>query len=106
MASVKIKVVLDSDAPEKIYRLPQVKAAVTKQANEIAERANSMSAGFHTGLYYQNGHHVAGVGNKQPNYVAKPTKETSKGAIALVVTGNYAAMKDTLEHNTLLKARG
>jgi len=46
------------------------------------------------------------VGGKTPRYIAKPAINSKYGSIALVVTGNYAAIKDNHDHNTMLKARG
>ena len=105
MASVVLNVVLDPDAPQRIFQLPQCKAALTKHAKEIADRANAMSSGFRTGLYYRN-HETPPVGNTQPQYGYKPAINTADRSVALVIEKNYAAMKDDHLHNTLLKARG
>ena len=105
MASVKLDVVLDPDAPRKIFQSSECKEALTKHAKEIADRANAMSSGFRTGLFYRN-HESPPVGNTQPQYGYKPAVNTAEGSVALVIEKNYAAMKDDHLHNTLLKARG
>ena len=105
MASVKVNVELDPDAPEKIFRLPQCKAALTKEAKELAAKMNNMGASFQT-QEWTNPKTKEQLGGKTPRYIAKPAVNTEKGAVALVVTGNYAAMADNKKHNTMLKARG
>lgn len=105
MAKVRVHVVLDPDAPEKIYHLPQVKSVLTKQAQEIAGRANSLGSGYRTARFYdRNAKELRG--DKQPVYASVKTIETRKSSVALVHNANYAAYKDTLLHNTLLKAIG
>lgn len=72
-------------------------------AARICEIANSMGAGFRTGIYHPD--HGQSVGDTQPDY-AYDVRDGSRGPVGLVWTNNYAAMKDTYENNTLLKARG
>lgn len=83
---------------------PDVLAAVSKATDSISEKANSMSAGYRTGIYHRD-HKSPGVGNTQPKY-GKDARIMGKSAVGIVYTGNYAAMKDNHENNTLLKARG
>lgn len=108
MARVTLKVTSLNE--KAIFRLPSCKAALTKEANSIAAKANAMSANFRTGLFYPNNDYSAepleNVGNKQPKYKGIPAKVTNKGSMALVVEGNYAAIKDNHLHNTLKKAGG
>ena len=99
MASVTVKWEPDLDGKLKVF--PQVKGALTKEAGAIAGRANAMSSAFRTGLYHRD-HKSPAVGNTQPKYES----DQARGAVALVYTGNYAAMKDNALNNTLLKARG
>lgn len=105
MARVKINIELDPDAPELVLNSPQVKAATTKEAKEIAARANSMGSGFRTEVVvdYETKETRGGT---QPEYAALNARATKKGCIALVVEKNYAAMKDNHLNNTLLKAKG
>ena len=104
MADVKVNVVLDKDAPEKIYGLPQVKGAVTKKASAIADMANQLGAGYRTPKWHD---HETGEtkGDTQPEYgYEKAASSTTYGSIAFVHPLNYAAMKDNYLHNTMLKA--
>lgn len=80
-----------------------VAAVLGEAAARICDTANSMSAGFRTGIYHPD--HGPSVGDTQPDY-AFDVKDGSRGPVGLVWTNNYAAMKDTYENNTLLKARG
>ena len=106
MASIKVHVVLDPDAPEILGHLPQVKAAVTKEAQAIAARANSMGASFRT-EEWENPETHEQLGGKAPKYAALKARDSAYvGCVALVVEKNYAAIKDNHLHNTLLKAKG
>ena len=105
MASVKLTITsIDAD-PVEIFQMPRCKAAVTNLAKELASKANSLSAGFRTGLFYPPGEKepLEGVGNKQPIYGAKNAINSATGCVALVVEKNYAAIKDNHLHNTLRK---
>ena len=77
---------------------------VDEKTRKVASTAESLSAGFRTGLYHRD-HKSPGVGNTQPKY-GKDARIMGKSAVGIVYTGNYAAMKDNHENNTLLKARG
>lgn len=106
MADVTVNVVVDNDAPLRIFRTPEVKAAMNREASGIADRANQLSAGFRTGIWHD---HATGEtrGNTQPNYgYTKAQTSTKYGSIAFVHPKNYSAMKDNYLHNTMLKARG
>ena len=109
MASVRLNIT-DIENPAKVFQQPACKGALTKLAGEIADKANAMSAGFRTGLFYPDNDRtkdpVDGIGNQRPKYKTLKAINCKDGAVALVVTGNYAAMKECHEHNTLAKARG
>ena len=75
---------------------------VSKVTDMVASNANSISSGFRTGLYYRD-HKAPPVGNTAPVY-KHSTRRTGRTITGLVVTGNYAAMKDNHLHNTLLKS--
>lgn len=77
-------------------------ALVAKRTQQVASRANAMGAGFRTG-YYHRDHQSPAVGGTAPTYKADVQKR-GKSPVGIVVTGNYAAMKDNHLHNTLLKA--
>ena len=100
----KVRVQLDSDAQQKVCNLDGMFSTVNKKAEAIASQANAMSAGFRTGRFYDKETHEM-RGNTQPRYAAVKAMKTRKGAVALVHNANYAAYRDCLEHNTLLKVR-
>lgn len=79
---------------------PHVKAKTA----EIKTAADSMSAGFRTGLYHRD-HKSPAVGNTKPKYKSS-VKKFNGLPVGIVYTGNYSAMKDNTINNTLLKARG
>ena len=87
-----------------VGKSPSVVAEVERATDSIADRANAMSSGYRTG-YYHPDHKSPGVGRTQPKYVAN-VEVKSYAAVGIAYTGNYAAMKDNYENNTLLKARG
>lgn len=70
----------------------------------IKAAADSMSAGFRTGLYHRD-HKSPAVGNTKPKYKSS-VKKFNGLPVGIVYTGNYSAMKDNTINNTLLKARG
>lgn len=92
---------------EDVANMQNVRMAVAKATDATAARANALSAGFRTGLYHRD-HKSPAVGNTQPKYASALGESKRKPAIpvGLVYTGNYAAMKDNAQNNTLLKARG
>jgi hypothetical protein len=75
---------------------------VSEATQSTARKANTLGAGYRTPKWHD---HKTGEtkGGKKPNYIPSP-KRTKKGARGIVYTGNYAAMKDNIEHNTLLKS--
>ena len=83
---------------------PEVVAEVEAATTRIREAASAMSSGYRTG-YYHPDHKSPGVGNTQPEYEGNVEMQRSS-VVGIVYTGNYAAMKDNAENNTLLKARG
>ena len=75
---------------------------IRSTGDAVAARANAIGSGYRTQKYYKD-HKAPPVGGTQPVYSSKirrnPTVPTS-----LVYTANYAAQKDNMLHNTLLKA--
>lgn len=123
MANFSVRVNIDETALEQCaYNAPQVKGAINKSANQIAANANGLATeesgiwhevgkphtpGREGGKWHGSRHETETIGGVQPSYKAKPARPGSNGApIALVVTGNYAAQKDNMVNNTLLKAMG
>lgn len=80
------------------------RAEVSAAVERTASRAGSLSSGYRTGLYHRD-HESPAVGDTQPRY-AGDVQDFEGWPVGIVYTGNYAAMKDNFENNTLLKARG
>ncbi|MBR3326767.1 MAG: hypothetical protein IKG22_05530 [Atopobiaceae bacterium] len=101
MASVEI----DIDE-EKLYMAVQdaegTESALNEAVNAITSRANALSSGFRTGRYYDREAHEL-KGDTQPSYKGD-VRRMGKTEVGIVYTANYAAMKDNMEHNTLLKS--
>ncbi|MBQ9021556.1 MAG: hypothetical protein IJ113_06040 [Eggerthellaceae bacterium] len=76
-------------------------ALLQGRVDSVEGKANSSSSGFRTGIYHRPGGEK--VGNTQPTYKGNVTKGR-KGYVGIVYTGNYSAMKDNYENNTLLKS--
>jgi hypothetical protein len=75
---------------------------VDEAGRRVAENANALGSGYRTPKWHD---HATGEtkGGTQPMYGSTP-KMTSKGARCAVHPKNYAAMKDNVLHNTLLKS--
>ena len=103
----RVTVVIDEEALRHAVSYAEgMEAALSAETEAISGRANSMGAGFRTGLYYiRHGQPKPGVGNKQPIYKGD-VRMGNHGYVGLVRSANYAAMKDNYLHNTLLKAGG
>ncbi|MBQ9003115.1 MAG: hypothetical protein IJ087_14790 [Eggerthellaceae bacterium] len=80
------------------------RAEVAARTRKAAAAANSMSAGYRTGLYHRD-HESPAVGGTAPRY-EPDVRDYDGWPVGIVYTGNYAAMKDNHENNTLLKAKG
>ena len=81
-----------------------VRGALDARTAQIMARANALGSGFRTGHYHPN-HQSPGVGGTQPAYVGD-VRMGRRGYVGIVHPGNYAAMKDNYENNTLLKSKG
>lgn len=86
----------------KLCAAPAAREEVEASTGRIASEANAMSATFRSGLYHRD-HKSPAVGNTQPSYGAK-VLGGGHTSVGVVYTANYAAMKDNMMHNTLLKA--
>lgn len=114
-----VRVVMNGNFNEVLFAAPQVKQAVDEKAKSIAGKANA-AANEKSGIWHEVGKpHTPGreggkwhgadgevIGGKDADYKAKPARRMgADGApIAIVVTGNYAAQKDNMKHNTLLRS--
>lgn len=104
MASMRVDV-NDNAVNNAVKNAEGAAGLLNQKANEIAARANAMGAGFRTGRFYDREESKL-KGNSQPIYGAVPAIRTRNGYIALVHNENYAGYRDTILHNTLLKAGG
>lgn len=82
----------------------EVEAALAQATSSIVSAANAMGSGFRTGRYHRD-HMSPAVGDTQAAYDGN-VEDHGKGNVGIVYTANYAAQKDNLQNNTLLKARG
>ena len=71
-------------------------------AQSVTARANALAAGYRTGRFYDRSEGVL-KGDTQAEYKTN-TKKMGRSQVALVYTANYAAQKENMEHNTLLKS--
>ncbi len=77
---------------------------VEAKTREIESAANAMGSGFRTGLYHRD-HKSPAVGDTPASY-AGDVRDFRGIPVGIVHTGNYAAMRDNAENNTLLKSIG
>lgn len=122
MASVTMKVDISEQALENVMNSsPEVRSAINSLSGKIASRANGMATeksgiwhetgkphtpGKGGGKFHDHGNVTETIGGKEPVYQSKPAMRSSSGLVGIVFTGNYAAQKDNLKNNTLLKAKG
>lgn len=83
---------------------PETKAAVELATRRIHARASALGSMFRTGLYHRD-HKSPAVGNTQAAYDGNVEMHNGM-PVGIVHTGNYAAMRDNAENNTLLKSIG
>ena len=83
---------------------PQVRDDLERTTDAIKGRANSLGSSFRTGLYHRD-HQSPAVGGTQAAYDGD-VRMVNGGNVGIVYTANYAAQKDNLQNNTLLKAKG
>ena len=78
---------------------------IRSETDKRASRANALGAGYKTGKYHKD-HKSPAIGGMSPKYVAHTGRPRGAVPVGIVYTGNYAAQKDNMLHNTLLKAKG
>ena len=100
MGDVRIEV--DMNAAWRVaYKSDGLYQMVRQETDKRASRANSLSSGFKTDKYHRD-HKSPAVGGTSPEY--KPhTRRNPDVPVGIVYTGNYAAKKENMLHNTLLK---
>lgn len=67
--------------------------------------ANASSADFRTGVYHRD-HKSPHVGNTQPRYTGDVEDRDGYWPVGIVHPANYAAMRENMERNTLVKVVG
>lgn len=100
----KLTVVIDEAALKRaVGHGDGMQEVLGRKVNTITGRANALGMSFRTGRYYDRTTEEL-RGNTQPKY-AGSVQLGKYGWVGLVHPANYAAMKDTHLHNTLLKAK-
>lgn len=100
-----VTVELDMDAFQRaVENAENLAPLLEARAASIAQTANAMGAGNPTQetVRWATGEHVGGT---RPEY-GHDVRAGRRGPVGIVMTRNYAAMKDNHENNTLLKAKG
>lgn len=77
--------------------------AVRDATDAVAARANRLSSGYRTARYRRD-HESPAVGGTRPEYGSNTARPRGVVPTGIVHPRNYAAMKDNVLHNTLLKA--
>lgn len=83
---------------------PETRDAITQATRRIEAGASSMSAGYTSSEYRDRK-----TGEKRgptPAKYSSDVKQHSHAWVGIVYTANYAAQKDNMENNTLMKAVG
>lgn len=109
MASARVEID-DLRALRAMLTAPGLEDAIANATAKVAEKANRLGSGFETERTrdWRTGEQFGG---RKPLYKHDVVRTRNRKAgvdapVGIVVTGNYAAMKDNHEHNTLLKAKG
>ena len=103
--SVTVRVEInESNLKHAVNYAPGTKAALGKKAAQISANANSMAAGFRTGIFHD--HETGETKGDTPARYESSAKMGSKGYVGIIYTANYSAKKENHLHNTLLKAKG
>ena len=89
---------------EAAYGQDGTEAIIKQHTDAIIDNANALCAGYKSGVFHDR---ETGTTKGPTQAVYDGNVERRKTAyIGIVYTANYAAQKDNLENNTLLKAKG
>lgn len=122
MGSVTVKVDISQQSLKHAVNFaPGTRTALARESNAIAARANGMAT-EKSGIWHETGKpHTPGktggewhdhggsyktIGGEEAKYSTKPVIAGKDGYVGIVFAANYAAQKDNLKNNTLLKAKG
>ena len=83
---------------------PETLQAIREATARIEQTADSLGGGYMTGRYYDRAEGV--LKGRTPAEYRSEVKSYSHAHHGIVYAANYAAEKDNLLHNTLLKAVG
>ena len=111
-------VYIDEDAAlQVISDSPGTMDAIAEVCEGIAGRANSMAAGYKSGVWHEYGaEHPPGNGvwvdrgvetvdtGGTPALYETNTQRMGGTIVGIIYTANYAAQQENMQHNTLLKA--
>jgi hypothetical protein len=75
---------------------------IRSEADRRAAQANAMAGDFKTGKYHRD-HKSPAVGGTHARYSSKTGRPLGRVPVGMVHTGNYAAIKENMKHNTLAK---
>ena len=107
-----VRIVFNDANLGKLCKAPAAREEVEAATGRIASTANALGSQYRTGLYHRGATYGGGndkgrrsgvVGNTQPVYGMK-VKGGGHTSVGIIYCANYAAMKDNMLHNTLLKA--
>ena len=120
MDNADVKIEISEELVESVINKAEgTRGILNAIAKEVASRANSMASeksgvwhetgkphtpGRKGGKFHDHGNVKETIGGTEAKYAYKPAIRGKSGLVALVHTGNYAAMLDTHKHNTMLKA--
>ena len=116
----KLTVVIDRQAvKEAVVNSDGTKKAIQDCCSKINDRANALAAGYKTGIWHEynsktaknpghgkwheHGAKTEEIGGTQARYKSSVRKYPT-AVIGIVYTSNYAAQKENMQHNTLLKS--
>lgn len=100
-----VEVVIDEARLQKaISEADGLEPILLNATEAIITRANNLSAGFRTGRWHD--HDTGETKGDTPPIYEGDVIYGRRGYVGIVHPGNYSAMKDNYENNTLLKAKG
>lgn len=102
---VNVEVVIDENKLKKACsEADGLETILLNATDAITARANNLSSGFRTGIWHD--HDTGETKGDTPPIYEGDVIYGRKGYVGIVHPGNYSAMKDNYENNTLLKAKG
>ena len=107
---VEVDIDIDENALRRVvYGMPETMEMIEDATSDVCDRANAMAAGYRTGIWHDpKTRERRGDTPAKYDKKAEPRRQSGPCAVptGIVFNGNYAALKENNEHNTLLKAMG